>query len=109
MKLYDTPRAHFSSQPNSLNENELIDSIAKKIITARLEAPAILIIGTFKPTSYLFSNLFLRPIAPLFDLANVDAYKYVNFFEKSENLERILNKLENRASVQESKDGHLET
>lgn len=82
-------------------EEEFIRKIAQKIHDYGLEAPAILMLETFKPLNYIgaqMSRFMVQPFLPaLGDSVGVAGEKMIRIFEKRENLEKIMNLVEELA------------
>jgi len=75
-------------------EEKLINQMAMYIAKYKMETPAGFFLGAIKPFSYVVSNLIILPASPFFYLFGLDGYRYVDFFEKPENVKRLINKLE---------------
>ena len=75
-------------------EGYLIDSLADWVVKHKLETPSILFLEAIKPVSYIGSQLGLLFIAPFLELFNIEGYKYSALFEKTENVEKLLKKIE---------------
>jgi hypothetical protein len=75
-------------------EGNLIDSLADWVVKHKLETPSILFLEAIKPVSYIGSQLGLLFVAPFLELFNIEGYKYSALFEKTENVERLLKKIE---------------
>ena len=81
-------------------EAEIIEKVAEKIHQYKMEGPAILLLETSKPLSFIGSQLgrvYLTPILPLLkqDLG-IPAEKILVVFEKRENIERLLQLIEKK-------------
>jgi hypothetical protein len=75
-------------------EGYLIDSLADWVVKHKLETPSILFLEAIKPVSYIGSQLGLLFVAPFLELFNIEGYKYSALFEKTENVEKLLKKIE---------------
>lgn len=75
-------------------ELNMINSMAEWVIKHKLETPSILFLEAIKPVSYIGSQLGLLFVAPFLELFNIEGYKYSALFEKTENVERLLKKIE---------------
>jgi hypothetical protein len=80
------------------DEEEMIRKIAERIHKYGIDAAAILMLESFKPLSYIGSQMgrfFLSPFLPLFgDNVGLSGEKLFQIFEKRENVEKVLNMLE---------------
>ena len=75
-------------------EEEMIDRIAGKISKFGMEMPAGIVLGIFKPLSYVGSNLILLPASPFLYMFGINGYPSVSFLEKGENVEKLIKKIE---------------
>jgi hypothetical protein len=78
-------------------EEEILNYFADKIIDYGLEVPALLFLTPIRPISPIASQLGLLPFAPLLEAFNISGFDYVAFFRKSENVRRLLEKIEERS------------
>lgn len=80
-------------------EEEMIDYLAKKIHQAGMDVPAIILFEGSKPIVWIggeMSRVFITPFIPIIsEKWGIKAEKFVNVFEKRENVEKLLKKLEN--------------
>ena len=81
-------------------ETQIIEKIAEKIRQYKMEGPAILLLETSKPISYVgtqLGKLYLAPLLPLLkeDLG-IPAEKILTVFERRENIERLLQIIEQK-------------
>lgn len=79
-------------------ETQIIEKIAEKIREYKMEGPAIILLETSKPISFIGSQLgrvYLSPLLPLLkeDLG-IPAEKILMVLERRENIERLLNLIE---------------
>ena len=85
------------------NVDDMIEKIAKKIVEARMEAPAILTLETSKPVSWITSHMGRVMIAPWFGVLGWDAMQkadaYMAIFEDRENVEKLICKIEELAGI----------
>ena len=81
----------------------MIDKIAKKIVDAGLEAPAILTLETHKPLSWFGSQMGRVMIAPWFGVLGWNtmhkADAYMAIFEDRENVEKLIRRIEELAGI----------
>ena len=84
-------------------EGEYIEKVAKKIYEYDMETAAILFLESSKPLVWLggeFGRFFITPFVPIInDEWGVTSEKFFLIFEKRENVEKLLKRLE--ALVQE--------
>jgi hypothetical protein len=82
---------------------EMIDKIARKIVDAGMEAPAILTLETSKPMSWIGSQLGRVMVAPWFGVLGWDAMQkadaYMAIFEDRKNVEKLIKRIEELAGV----------
>ena len=81
-------------------ETQIIEKVAGKIHQYKMEAPAIILLETSKPLSYIgtqLGKLYLAPLLPLLkeDLG-VPAEKILTVFEKRENIEKLIRLIEQK-------------
>jgi hypothetical protein len=77
----------------------LIDKLANWIISHKLETPAILLLESVRPLSFIGSQMWLMYGVPLLGMV-VDEHEsseYGLLFEDRENLEALIRKIETRA------------
>ena len=79
-------------------ETQIIEKIAEKIYQYKLEAPALILLETSKPISYIgtqLGKLYLTPLLPLLkDDLGIPTEKILTVFERRENIERLLQLIE---------------
>lgn len=96
----------FSYEEISDEEVEkIIEKVAEKIHQYRMEVPAILLLETSKPVSFIGAQLgrvYLSPFLPLLkeDL-NIPVEKILRIFEDRENLEKLIKLIEEKAKKEE--------
>ena len=78
-------------------EEEMINKIAGTVNKYGMEVPATLAFEAMRPVSRITSNLLLLPAAPLLEILGIRGYRYVSLFEKPENVQRLLKKIEEGA------------
>ena len=76
---------------------KIIESISCIAKNNGMEIPFTLFLETIRPVSYIFSNLVILPSVPILKSLGISGYRYVRFFEKPENLELLLDKIEEGA------------
>jgi len=77
-------------------EEEISDSLARLISKYSLESPFGAFFEVLKPFSLIFSNIVVLPASPFLYLFGVDGFRYVDFFEKGSNIERLQEKLKKK-------------
>lgn len=75
-------------------ERELIENVAKRIVNSELEGPAIMILQTIKPLIYIGGELAYFYLAPFLPLLDNKGYEFLDTFEKRENIERLIKRVE---------------
>jgi len=83
--------------------NDFIDKIAKKIVDIGMEAPAILVLESTKPLSFIGSQMGRAMIAPWFGIfgwgAMTKADNYMELFEDRSNVEKLVQRIEDFAGI----------
>jgi hypothetical protein len=75
-------------------EEEILEYITSKIEQYGLDVPALLFLVPIEPLSSVFSQLGLLPFAPFLEAFNIKGFDYVTFFSKTENVNRLIKKIE---------------
>jgi len=75
-------------------EEELIEKIAQKIIDSDLDPIAIMFLNTIKPISNITGELGYFFLAPYLPILDEKGYDFIDTFEKRENIERIIKRVE---------------
>lgn len=78
-------------------EEAISDNLAKLISKYKLERPFGAVFEVLKPFSLIFSNVVVLPASPFLYLFGLDGFRYVDFFEKSDNIGRLQDKLKELA------------
>lgn len=80
------------------DEDEMIRKIAQKIHEYGLDLPATLMIGSFKPLSFVgaqMGRLFISPFLSGFgDNIEINGEKMLQIFEKRENMDKLIDAVE---------------
>jgi ABC-type Zn2+ transport system substrate-binding protein/surface adhesin len=88
-------------------EDELIGKVAEKIHQYGMEVAAILMLESVKPLTWVGSQMgrfFLSPFLPaLGETVSIGGEKIFQVFEKHENVEKLIVKLEELASEEKEK------
>lgn len=87
----------------SEKERELIDKVAKWIVDQGFEGPAVMLLQTIKPLSTIGGHLGLFYLAPFLPFLEEKGYDFLETFEKRENLERLIIRVE-RLHKEKSKE-----
>jgi hypothetical protein len=77
-------------------EEEISEKLASLISRFKLESPFGAAFEVLKPFSHIFSNIILLPVSPFLYFFGLDGFRYVDFFEKSSNIELIQEKLKKK-------------
>jgi hypothetical protein len=81
----------------------MIDNIAKKVVAAGMETPAILTLQTSKPLSWIGGHMGRVMIAPWFGVFGWDAMHkadaYMALFEDRNNVEKLICRIEELAGI----------
>lgn len=91
----------------SEDEDEMIGKIAQKIHASRLDMVAILMIESVKPLSYIgtqMGRLFVSPFLPVLgENVGISGEKFLQIFEKRDNVEKLIKAVEALAKEDEEK------
>jgi hypothetical protein len=79
-------------------EEEISNNLANLISKYKLESPFGAAFEVLKPFSLIFSNVVVLPASPFLYLFGLDGFRYVDYFEKSSNIEQLQKKLKKLAS-----------
>jgi len=86
-------------------KDEMIMKIAQKIHEYELDVAAVLMIESFKPLSYIGSQMgrfFVSPFLPAFgDNIWMDGEKFLQIFEKKENVDKLIKAIEQLTQEEE--------
>ena len=80
-------------------ENDLIETVAKKIVDSGLDPIAMMILQTIKPISTIGGELAYFFLAPYLPLLDEKGYDFLDIFEKRENIEKLIINVERLNSV----------
>lgn len=105
-----------SDEPSAKEEEQLIEQVAQKIHQYGMETPAIFFLESSKPLVWVggeMGRFFITPFMPILgDNMGVKSEKFLIVFEKRENIEKLIIRLEelvnngddkNRSKVEENK------
>ena len=94
---------HLMAQETEIDVDELIQKIAKRIVDAKMEAPAILALEAARPLSTIGSQLGRVMIAPWFGIFGWDAMtkadNYMALLEDKNNVKKLVQKIEDLAGI----------
>ena len=83
------------NQTENSDLDNTLDSIARRVVAAKLETPAVFFLELHKPLKGVAHTLglFLEPMAaPFFGIERVEKYRVI--FEKEENIEKLISLIE---------------
>ena len=83
-------------------EDVLIDKFAKKIVDSEMEGPAITILQMIKPISFIGGELATFYLAPFLPLLDDYGYDFLDTFEKRENIEKLIRRIESLYKLKEN-------
>jgi hypothetical protein len=86
------------------DKNKLIEKIAKKIVEKRLEVPAIFFLESIKPVAFVGTQISYIVFAPFLYLLGPESFNYLSIFEKREDIEKLLSKIEELSEENKEKD-----
>jgi len=92
--IIDIPSSNLSPE----KEEEIINKLARLVSRWDMEIPALTMGRMFVPTSSVISQTVMIPSALYLDLMGIDGFEVAAFFNKKENVKRLL------AKIQELKD-----
>jgi hypothetical protein len=91
------------AQETNIDLDELIDKVAKRIVEAGMEAPAILALEGARPLATMGSQMGRVMIAPWFGIFGWDAMtkadNYMALFEDKNNVKKLVQKIEDLAGI----------
>ena len=95
----------FAREVTPEDESEWVRKVAERIKRWQMETVALMVLYTIKPLSHIGGELgrfFVSPFVPLF---GEDVEKFFAVFEKTQNIDRLIELLEQRldGNVQERK------
>jgi hypothetical protein len=78
----------------SEKEVELINKVAKKIVDSEMETPALWLLQTIKPLTFIGGELSYFYLAPFLPFLDDLGYTFLDTFEKRKNIERLIKTVE---------------
>jgi len=85
-------------------EARMIDRIAAEVIKRRLETVAIMFLESIKPMSYIGSQLAMVFVGPFLSIFGDLGVNYIKFFDKRENVEKLLLKIEEQVKIRDEEE-----
>ena len=85
----------------SEDEERIIDRITNEVVERKLETIAIMFLESVKPLSYIGSQFALAFAAPFLSLFGDIGIDYIKFFDKRENVERLLKRIEGEVKTRD--------
>ena len=75
-------------------ENEIIEKVAGFISKIGMEWPTLLIGSAYVPVATIVTQTTLLPLAPFLEAMGIRGFQYTAFFEKKDNVRRLLERVE---------------
>jgi len=91
------------SMNKSERETELINKVARKIVDSEMETPAIWLLQTIKPLTFIGGELSYFYLAPFLPFLDDLGYTFLDTFEKRKNIEILIKTVE-RLEKEKSKE-----
>ena len=85
-------------------EKELIEKISNYIVDNHMETPAILFLESMKPLAYIGGQMAILYLTPFLDILDKWSEEGIALFQKRENIELILKKIEEIVKTTEETD-----
>jgi len=92
----------FLEKPTESEENEAIEKTAIKIANSEWSNLIVMLLRTFRPLFYIGGELATFFLAPLLILFEDKGFKLIDTFEKRENIEKLIAKIEELENKAES-------
>ena len=92
----------FLDKPTESEENEAIEKTAKKIANSEWSNLIIMLLRTFRPLFYIGGELATFFLSPLLIMFEDKGFKLINTFEKRENVEKLIARIEELENEAES-------
>lgn len=92
----------FLEKPTELEENEAIEKASEKIANSEWSNLIVMLLRTFRPLFYIggeMATFFLSPILIFFEYKG---FKFIDTFEKRENIEKLIARIEELENKAES-------
>lgn len=106
MDTYDKGDKVISPNKPDISEKEieLIEKVAEKIIDSELEAPAVWLLQTIKPLTFIGGELAIFYLAAFLPFLDNKGYEFLDTFEKRKNIERLIKRVEHLHKEQARKN-----
>jgi len=91
----------FARELTAEEEAQMMDRIAAEVIKRRLETVAIMFLESIKPMSYVGSQLAMVFVGPFLAVFGDLGVNYIKFFDKRENVEKLLLKIEEQVKIRD--------
>lgn len=90
------------------DEDEFIEKIAQKIIESDFEAATVWILTSIKPVSFIGGELATFFLAPFLYILEDKGFEFIDFFQKRENIGKLITKIEELSEVKAKKSKSLD-
>jgi hypothetical protein len=97
---FQIPRMEISPE----RESEIIEKIAGLVSRLGMELPALLIGYAYVPVATIVTQTTLLPLAPFLEAVGIKGFEYTAFFEKKENVKRLLERIDQLRREREAKE-----
>jgi hypothetical protein len=94
----------FTRELTPEEQEQMINKIANEVIKRRLEAVAIMFLESIKPISYVGSQLAMVFVGPFLAIFGDLGINYIRFFEKRDNVEKLLRKIEEETKTRDEEE-----
>lgn len=94
----------FARELTAEEEARMMDRIASEVIKRRLETVAIMFLESIKPMSYVGSQLAMVFVGPFLAIFGDLGINYIKFFDKRENVEKLLQKIEEQTKIRDEEE-----
>ena len=90
------PERMYDWEPTETEEEEIIDNLAKFLVKKGLATPAIFLLESIKPMSFIITHNLLAFGVPILGpfVDERTAAKYAAVLQKRENIERLISRME---------------
>ena len=85
----------------------IIDRISEEVVNRDLDAPAIMFLESIKPLAFIGSQLGLTFVAPFLMVFWEFGVDYIKFFEKRDNVEKLLKTIEEKSHAKEEEKKNI--
>jgi len=90
-------------------DKEIIDKVAEKIVNSDMQGFAIFLLQTLKPVYFLGGELATFFLAPYLTLLDERGFEFIDTFQKRENIDILLNRIEELEKSKDKKNEQLLT